>query len=65
MDLTRLTVTSSDQRSDMAPPPPASNEELNYFVYSVISFIMSVSVVAVQHINDLYLSEEQYQTKAA
>lgn len=25
---------------------------------------MSVSVVAVQHINDLYLSEEQYQTKA-
>lgn len=46
-------------------PPPASNEEMNYFVYSVISFIMSVSVVAVQHINELYLSEEQYQTKAA
>lgn len=64
MDLTRLTVTFSDQRSDMAPPP-ASNEEMNYFVYSVISFIMSVSVVAVQHINDLYLSEEQYQTTAA
>lgn len=46
----------------MAPPPPASNEQICiYFVYSVImSFIRSVSVVAVQHINDLYLSEEPY-----
>lgn len=61
MDLSRLTVTKVKGQICL-------NHLLKmniYFVYPVISFIMFGSVLAVQHICDLYLSEEPYQTKAA
>lgn len=49
----------------MAPHPSLSIEQILLLCTARdIELIMPVSV-AVQHINDLYLSEGQYQTKAA
>lgn len=55
----------SGQMSFMAPCPSLSIEQiLSLCLPRDIELIMPVSV-AVQHINDLYLSEGHYQTKAA
>lgn len=66
--LCKINLKSTDrgQSSDVAPPPAVSNDQILVLcLLWAVLLIMYVSVVAGQHINDLYLQEVRHQTKAA